>query len=121
MTMVGFKLVDGDVAVVTVRSGCKARGCGGGCGMADPSGSKGHCSEGPGGGSGAEGPIVVVVLDDVVGVIDGDCVGIVGSDVAASRGVLGCSTKVWVAVSMVWGVAWMLKLTGAGAGVVWVL
>ena len=58
------------------------------------------------------------MVDDVVGVVDGGCVGVVGSDVAASRGVLGCSTRVCVAVSVVWGVAWVLKSTPAFFNVV---
>ena len=38
----------------------------------------------------------MVVVDDVVGIVDGGCVGVVGSDMAASRGVLGCSTRSWI-------------------------
>jgi hypothetical protein len=60
----------------------------------------------------------VVVVDDSVGVVDGvvdvadgGCAAVVGSDVATARGGLGGLTKVWVAVSLVLGVAWVLKST----------
>ena len=77
------------------------------------SGSECRRSEGPGGGSGAEGPVVVVVLD-IVGVVDGGCVAIVKGEVAAGNGgdvlvtrAVG-SSLVWVAVSMVVGPTWVL-------------
>ena len=64
--------------------------------------------------------MAVVVVDDIVGVIDGGCGAVARGDMAVLGKVLGGLTEVWVAVSMVWGVAWVLKLTGAAAGVIWV-
>ena len=58
-------------------------------------------------------------VDNVV-IIDGGCGAIARGDVAALGKVLGGSTEVLVAVSMVLDVAWVLKSTGAAAGVVWV-
>ena len=54
--------------------------------------------------------VVVVVVDDL-GLIDGGCVAVVSSDVAASRGVLGCLSRVCVAVSVVLGLIWVLRST----------
>jgi hypothetical protein len=51
----------------------------------------------------------VVIVDDVC-VIDGGCVTVVRGDVSVMRGVLGCSTRVCMAVSVVWGVTWVLAL-----------
>ena len=85
-----------------------------------------HLFRGVGGWLGA-GDRVVVVVDDSVDIIDGSvdmadggCVGIVNSDVAASRGLLGCVLRVCMAVSLVVGAIWVLTSTGVGAGVVWV-
>ena len=50
--------------------------------------------------------VLVVVVNDVV---DGGCVSIISSDVAMSRGVPGCVSR----VSVVSGVAWVLKSTSA--------
>ena len=61
------------------------------------------------GGSFSAGGRVVVAVDDDVGVVDGGCVGVINGDVAALGGVLGCSTRLCVAVSVVWGVAWVLE------------
>jgi hypothetical protein len=61
---------------------------------------------------------VVVVVDDSVDAVDGSddvadggCVGIDGGDVAASREVSGCMSRVCVDVSVVLGLAWVLKST----------
>ena len=62
----------------------------------------------------------VVAAVNVVGVVDGGCVGVINGDVAALGGVLGCSTRLCVAVSVVWGVAWALELM-VEIVVVWVL
>ena len=67
-----------------------------------------HHFQGAGGCFSAGDKKVVVVVDNV-GIVDGGCVGVVNGDVAALGGVLGCSMKVCVAVSVVWGVAWVLK------------
>ena len=48
---------------------------------------------------------VVVVVDVVVGVVDGGCACVARGDVAALGKALVCLTSVWVAVSAVWGVA----------------
>ena len=66
-------VADGDVAVSVGSSGCAGGGWGRGWGAVGLSGSECRRSEGPGGGSGAEGPVVVVVLNDVV-IVDGGCV-----------------------------------------------
>jgi hypothetical protein len=120
-------VVGGDMTVAVVGSGRERGGCRGCRGVVGWLGSECRRSRGAVRCFEAGAELVVVVVDNsvdavdgVVGIADGGCVGVVGSDVAASRGVLGCSTKVWVAVSMVWGVAWMLKSTGAAAGVIWV-
>ena len=72
-------------------------------------GSQCHHSGGPGGGSEAEGEWVVVVNN--VGIIDGSYAGVVSGDMAALRGVLGCLTKVCVAISIVLDLVWVLKST----------
>ena len=99
-------VADGDVAVSVGSSGCEGGGWGRGWGAVGSSGSECHCSEGPGGGSGAEGPVVVVVLDDVV-VVDGGCVAVVTDDVATLGELVGLvmkalgSSVVWVNASVV--------------------
>ena len=55
---------------------------------------------------------MVVVVDDV-GVVDGGCAGIVVGDVAMSRGVPECVSRVCMAVSLVWGAVWVLESTWA--------
>jgi hypothetical protein len=68
----------------------------------------------------------VVVVVDVVGVVDGSddvvdggCAGVDGGNVAALGGVLGGVSRVWVAVSVVLGVVWVLK-SAVVATSVWV-
>ena len=56
---------------------------------------------------------MVQVVVGNVGVIDGGCGAVARGDVAALGQVLGGLTEVWVAVSVVWGVAWVLKSTPA--------
>ena len=68
-----------------------------------------HHFQGIGGWYEAGGKVFVAVVD-VVGSIDGGCAGIVRGDAVVSRGVLGCVSRVCMAVSMVLGVAWMLML-----------
>jgi hypothetical protein len=51
-----------------------------------------------------------VAIVDSVGNIAGGCVGIISSDVAVPRGMLGCMSRVCMAVSTVLGVTWVLKL-----------
>ena len=63
----------------------------------------------------------VGVVDGNVDVVDGGCVGVVSGGMAALEGVLGCLTRVCVAVSVVLGVTWVPELTGAGMSVVWVV
>jgi hypothetical protein len=50
------------------------------------------------------------VVDDKVVIIDGSCVGVVSSDVAALTRVLGCISRVCIAVSVVLGVVWVVEL-----------
>ena len=52
-----------------------------------------------------------MVVVDVVANADGGCAGSDGGDVAALGGLLGHSTAVCVAVSVVWGVTWVPRLT----------
>ena len=56
---------------------------------------------------------MVAVVNNVgsIDVVDGGCVGVVGSDMAMLRGVLGCVSRVCMAISVVSGVAWVLKST----------
>ena len=88
------------------------------------SGSECRRSEGPGGGSGAEGPVVVVVLDDVV-VVDGGCVAVVTDDVVTLGELLGLVTKVlgssvvWVNASVVSVVVSVLKSALGAVFAVW--
>jgi hypothetical protein len=63
--------------------------------------------------------MLMAVVNDA-GVVDGSCAAIASGDMAVSRGVLGCVSRVCLAVSVVLGVAWVLESTGAAAGVVWV-
>ena len=117
-------VADGDVAVSVGSSGCKRGGWGRGWGAVGSSGSECHRSEGPGGGSGAEGPVVVVVLDDVV-VIDGGCAAVVTDGMATLGELVGLVTKalgssvVWVVASIVFVVAFVLKLMQSAVCMVW--
>lgn len=64
----------------------------------------------------------MVVVDDSVGVVDGSgdrFDGVINDDVEALGGVLGCSTRVCVAVSVVLGVAWVMKSTVVVTSSVW--
>ena len=54
-----------------------------------------------------------MAIVDNVDNIDGGCAGIISSDVAMSKGVPGCVSRVCVVVSLVSGVAWVLELTSA--------
>ena len=56
----------------------------------------------------AGGKVVVVVVNNV-GCADGGCADVVSSDVAVSRGMPECVSRVCVAVSVVLGVTWVLK------------
>jgi hypothetical protein len=103
-------VVGGDVAVVTGSSGRKTRGCGGCRGAVGRLGSECHRSRGAGSCFEAGNEVVVAVVDSV-GNIDGGCVGVVSSDVAKVRGVLGCVSRVCIAVSVVLGAVWVLKST----------
>ena len=76
-------VVGGDVAVATGGSGCKRRGWRLGCGGVGWSGGWCRHSRGVGGGFEAVEEVVVVV-DDVVGVVDGGCAAVVDGDVAVS-------------------------------------
>ena len=67
------------------------------------SGSEYRRLRGAGDGFGA-GDGMVMVVGDVVGVVDGGCGAVAWGDVAALGKVLGGSTRVCVAVSVVWGV-----------------
>jgi hypothetical protein len=107
-------VVDSDVAASLEGSGCGTGSWGGGCGTVDQPGIQCHHS-GVAGDSGAEGKAVVVVDNDI-GSIDGGCVAVVSDDMAVLGGVLGCSMRVCMAVSVVWGVVWVPKLTCASFG-----
>jgi hypothetical protein len=61
---------------------------------------------------------VVAVVDNIDGA-DGGCVAVVSDAVAALGGVLGCSMRVCMAVSVVLGVVWVLK-SAVVATSVWV-
>jgi hypothetical protein len=104
-----------DVALAVGCSGLERGGCGGCRSGLDRPGSV--CRRFPDvRGSSEAGDRVVVVVDDSVDAVDGvvdvadrGCVGIVGSDVAKVRGGLVGLTKVWVAISLVLGVVWVLE------------
>ena len=53
-----------------------------------------------------------MVVDDVV-VVDGGCAAVVSNDVAMSRGMPECVSRVCVVVSLVWGAVWVLESTWA--------
>jgi hypothetical protein len=110
--------VDGDVVVASGGSGCEKQGWGVCWGAIVLFGSEDHCSRGAEGcfdtGDGA----VVAIVDNVDG-IDGGCVAVVSNDVAALGEVLGCLTRVCMAVSVVLGVVWVLK-SAVVATSVWV-
>ena len=72
-------------------------------------GSMWHCFFSVWDRSGAGEAAVVVVLDVII-VVDGGYVCIVSGDMAVLKEVLGCSTMVCVAVSVVLEVACLLKL-----------
>jgi hypothetical protein len=108
-----------DVAVTMGGSGCKTGGCGLRWGAMGWPGRECCCSEGAGGSFEAGEKLLVAVVDDI-GIIDGGCAGVVSSDVATSRGVLRCMSRVCVAVSVVLRVAWVLKLTVVATSV-WAL
>ena len=93
-------IFDGDMVADRWGSGLEGGGWGLSWRTADSSGSRCCRSKGPGGGF--EAGRTVVVVDDVVGVVDGGCACIARGDVAALEKV---STRVCVAVSAVWGVA----------------
>ena len=78
-------VVDGDMAVVTGGSGLDRRGWGLCWGAVDRPGGQWRRSRGAGGCSEA-GEAVVVVVDDVVGVVDGGCADVVSGDVAGDSG-----------------------------------
>ena len=114
-------IVDGDMAVELWGSGLERRGCGFCWGSISRLGRV-CCRFRDAGGSFSAGDRKVVVADDSVDVVDGvdgGCAGVVDGDVAASRVVLGCMSRVWVAISVVLGVTWVLKLT-VEVIVVWV-
>ena len=114
-------VADGDMAVSVGSSGCEGGSWGRGWGAVGLSRSECRRSEGPGGGSGAKGPVVVVVLDDVV-IVDGGCAAVVTDDVATLGELVGLVTKalgssvVWVDASVVSVVVSVLK---SALGAVW--
>ena len=118
-------VVDGDVVAERRGSGLERGGWGVTRGAVDWFGIVCRHFRGVWGGFWAGGELVVVVNDGVVvvghsaDVVDGGCAGVVDGDVAASRVVLGCMLRVWVAISVVLGVTWVLKLT-VEVVVVWV-
>jgi hypothetical protein len=108
-----------DVAMDRGGSGHELRGWGLGCGAVGQLSRVCHCFQGVWSRFGA-GDRVVVVVDDSVGIVDGSndvadggCDGIVSCDMAVPMGVLGCMSRVCMAISMVLGVTWVLKLTVA--------
>ena len=101
-------VVDGDVAVELWGSGLKRRGCGS-CWGSISRLSRVCCHFRDAGGSFSAGDRKVVVVVDNVVAVDGGCAGIVVGDMAMSRGVPECVSRVCVAVSMVLGVTWVLK------------
>jgi hypothetical protein len=103
-------VVGGDVATKRQGSGCEKRGWGDSRGGLGRPGSVCRRSRGAGSCFGAGGEVVVVVVN-VVGVVDGGCACVVSGDVAASREVSGCVSRVCVDVSVVLGVDWVLKST----------
>jgi hypothetical protein len=100
-------VVDSDVAVVTVGSGLKTRGWGVCRDATARTGSECRRFRGAGDSFEGRGKFVVVVVNNV----DGGCTGVVSGDVAVLGKVLGGSTAIWVAVSVVLGVTWALKST----------
>jgi hypothetical protein len=81
-------VVGSDVAAAVSGSGCEQRGWGLGWGAVGRFGSERRHSRGAGGRFGGGNEVVVVVVDDVdvVDVADGGCAGVVGDDMAESRG-----------------------------------
>jgi hypothetical protein len=101
-----------DVATDKGSSGRELRGWGLGCGAVGRLGRVCHRFRGVWSRFGAADRVEVVV-DDSIGVVDGSndmadggCGGIVSDDVAVPTGVLGCMSRVCVAVSAVLGVTW---------------
>ena len=96
-------VVGSDAAASSGRLKCGATSLEVCWGTADSSGSRCCRSKRPSGGFEARKVVVVVddVVDDVVGVFDGGCACVARGDVAALGKLLGVSTEVWVAVSIV--------------------
>ena len=104
---VAATVIDDDVALAVGGLGHERRGWGVSRGGVGQPGSV--CRRfGEAGGCFSAGGRVVVVAVDVVGVVDGGCVGVVNDDVAALGGP-GYMSRVCVAVSMVLEVTWVLK------------
>jgi len=122
-----------DMATKWRGSEHERRGWGAGWDAVDRAGSECHHLRAVGGGGPHWKTRCIVVVDDIDN-IDGGCAGSDGGDVTTLGGVLGCSTKVCMAVLAVSGVAWELKSTWgisaffaevscslSGVGVTWVV
>ena len=113
-------VVGDDVALAAGGSGWETRGWGLCDGAVGRSGNECRCLRGAVSCFGAGDGVVVAVVN-IVGIVDGGCAGVDGGNVAALGGALGCVSRVWVAISVVLGVVWVLKSAVVEtASVVWI-
>ena len=103
-------VVDSDMAAERWGSGLERGGCGVcRCGI-NRHGSVCRRFRAAGASFEAGGKVVIVVVNNV-GCADGGCADVVSGDVAVSRGMPECVSRVCIAVSVVLGVTWVLKST----------